>query len=220
MSQPEPNHPFDQDTWAQLPSFFDNLPQPVRLIVWGDAGMSRLEKEAAGLCQVLADRFEGISWQLLPRRINFQFYPVIGVMGDNGPEAEWTDFGVRLIGLPDGYQMTSLITAVQSVSLRGMTLEATSRIQLSRLQEDVRLELLSSATDEYGPIMAQIAFNMAVVNPHVRSFLIMSDQFPESVLRYSVNHVPHIVINGRVHLEGVVNEKTLLTHIAHAIKTP
>ena len=220
MTEPENNHPFDIETWEQLPAFFDNLPERVLLIVWGDATISQNDKDAATLCQTLANRFQDISFQMLPRRINFPYYPVIGIMADNGPDAEWTDFGVRVIGIPSGFQMTSFITAVQSVSFRGMTLEAASRIQLSRLKEEVRLELLSSAEDENGPIMAQMVFNMAVVNPHVRSFLIMSDQFPEAVLRYSVNYVPHVVVNGRVHLEGVVGEDVLLKHMGQAIKKP
>lgn len=217
MTERDINHPFDSETWAQLPAFLDNLPEPVRLIVWGDAAISKNDQDAARLCQTLADRFEGISWQMLPRRVNFPYYPVIGIMADNGPDAEWTDFGVRVIGIPTGFQLTSFITAVQSVAFRGMTLEASSRIQLSRLQKDVRLELLSSAEDENGPIMAQMVFNMAVVNPHVRSFLIMSDQFPEAVLRYSANYVPHLVINGRVHIEGLAAEDMVLKHMAKAI---
>ena len=216
MSDNVSANPFDAETWAQLPSFFDNLPEPVKLIMWGDEVMTSNEKKAATICRLLADRFEGITFQTLPRRVNFHYYPVIGIMGDNGPEQEWIDFDVRIIGLPTGYQMTSFVTAVQSVALHGMTLEARTRIQLSRLKTDIRLELISSAADEHGPIMAQMVFNMAVVNPHVRSFLIMSDQFPEAVLRYSVNYVPHVVINGRVHVEVVVSEEVLLKQMALA----
>jgi len=218
MTEPPYNHPFDAETWEALPQFLDNLPEPVRLIVWGDATISQNDRAAAALCQALAERFPAISSQMLPRRVNFPYYPVIGIMGDNGPDAEWTDFGARIIGTPHGYQMTSFITAVQAVSFRGITLEAATRIQLSRLKKDARLELLSSAADENGPIMAQMVFNMAVVNPRVRSFLIMSDQFPEAVLRYSVNYVPHVVVNGRVHLEGVTGEEVLLKHMAQAVK--
>ena len=218
MTDKTNHHPFDDETWEQLPAFLDNLPEPIRLIVWGDATLSQSDKDAATLCQTLAAHFDNISFQILPRRVNFPYYPVIGIMGDNGPDEEYTDFGVRVLGIPSGFQMTSFVTAVQSVSFRGMTLEATTRIQLSRLQEEVRLELLTSAEDENGPIMAQMIFNMAVVNQHVHSFLIMSDQFPEAVLRYSVKYVPHLVVNGRVHLEGVVGEDVLLQHMAKAIK--
>jgi alkyl hydroperoxide reductase subunit AhpF len=210
------NHPFDTETWAQMPAFFDHLPEPVRLIVWGDVALTKQEREAAAVCQALANQFEQLSYTLLPRRVNYPYYPVIGIMGE-GEGDEWEDFGVRIIGLPEGCQMTSFVTAVQSVSFRGMTLDAKSRIHLNRLQKAVSLELLTSAENEVGAIMAQMVFNMAVVSPHIRSFMIMSDQFPEAVLRYSVNYVPHLVINGRVHIEGVVDEDTILKHIAQAI---
>ena len=65
--------------------------------------------------------------------------------------------------------------------------------------------------------MTQMIFNMAAANSHVRSFMIMSDQFPDAVMRYSVNYVPHTVVNGRVHVEGIVDEATLLEHIAKAV---
>ncbi|UCG22819.1 MAG: hypothetical protein JSW55_11610, partial [Chloroflexota bacterium] len=52
----------------------------------------------------------------------------------------------------------------------------------------------------------------------VRAFLIMSDAFPDALVRYSVTHLPHIVINSRVHVEGIVDEQVLLEHIAAAIK--
>lgn len=218
MSDPETNHPFDAETWEQLPSLLAHLPEPVALVVWGDASFSRNEREAVRLCQALADRFNTIAFHTRPRRINFQYYPVIGVMGDTGDD-EWHEFGVRIIGLPDGYQMTSFITAVQSVSFRGQTLEPKTRIQLSRLSQEVRIEVMTDADNEVGAIMAQRAFNMAVVNAHVRSFLVMADQFPEAVMRYSIQKVPHTVINGRVHIEGVVDEEALLQHIAQAVKT-
>lgn len=219
MSELETNHPFDAETWEQLPSFLDNLPESVLLIVWGEENGSRNEQEAVMLCRTIAERFEAISFKLLPRRINYPYYPVIGIMGDNGAEAEWDDFGVRIIGLPEGYQMTSFITAVQAVTFRGMTLDATTRMKLSRLKKEVELTLLTSAENEAGPLMTQMIFNLAVVNPHIRSFMIMSDQFPDAVMRYSVNYVPHTVINGRVHVEGIVDETTMLEHIAKAIKS-
>lgn len=218
MTQNKTNHPFDAETWEQLPSLFAHLPRPVALVVWGDETFSKNEWEATRLCRALADRFETLTFHARPRRINFDYYPVIGVMGDNG-EQEWTDFGVRLIGLPDGYQMTSFVTAVQSVSFRGQTLQPKTRILLSRLSKEARIEVMTTANDEAGAVMAQQAFNMAVVNENVRSFLVMADQFPEAVMRYSIQKTPHTVINGRVHVEGVVDEETLLRHVAKAVKT-
>ena len=206
---------FDEETWAQLPEFLGHLPEPVRLYIWGDERASPAEQEAAHLARELSERFPAIEQVLLPQRISFPHYPVIGVMGFDEDEA--VDFGVRIIGLPAGYQMTSFIAAIQCVSFKGMTSEAQTRIHLHRLQDEITLELLTSAEDEAGTIMAQAIFNMAVISPMVRSYLIMADAYPEALLRYSVAHVPHLVINSRVHLEGVVDEKIILEHMAKAL---
>ncbi|MCC6605829.1 MAG: hypothetical protein IT327_21655 [Anaerolineae bacterium] len=210
-------HPFDEATWAQLPTLLENLPEPVHIILWGDPAASEAEKETAVLLQSLTDRFSQLTYQVLPRRINYHFYPVLGVMG--GPAEDWHDFGVRLIGLPNGYAMTSFITAVQAVSFRGMTLEAMTRIKLKQLTQPVSIELFSAADNEAGALMAQPLFNMAVVNEHIRTFFVMTDQFPTAVDRYSLNYLPHMVINQRVHLEGVVDENEILKQIATAVKT-
>ena len=209
---------FDEETANNLPALFEHLPEPVKFVIWGDADGSSFEQEAVALCQELAHRFEQLSFSLRPRRENYPYYPVIGVMADTGADG-WDDLGVRLIGLPAGYQMTSLVTAVQAVSFRGMTLEATSRIQLKRLTQKVHIEIVSSAENEGGALVAQPAFNMAAANTHIHTFLIMADQFPEITTKYSIDIVPHTIINGRVHISGVIAEDDLLKQVAHAVKT-
>jgi len=206
---------FDEETWASLPDYLSHLPETVRLHVWGDEKATASEHEAAELARMLDNRFENIDFKLLPRRINYNYYPVIGIMRLDGDEA--IDHGVRFIGLPVGYQMTSLISAIQSVAFHGMTSEAMTRIQLKKLRHEVTLELITSAEDEAGTVMAHRVCNLAVVSPWIRTYIIMGDAFPEAVVRYSVNRIPHLVINERVHLEGIVDEKMILEHIASSI---
>ena len=211
----ENENPFDAETWAQLPALLEHLPEPVHINVWGDATASEVDAEAIRLCQTLADRFDTISTQNFPRRINYDYWPVLGIM--HGRQADHRDVGVRLIGLPSGFGMTSFITAVQAVSFQGMTSEALTRIQLAKLEKEIRIELITASDNEAGALMAQPLFNMAAVNPNLRVFMIMADQFPVILERYSVNFLPHTVINGRIHIEGVVEEKEILEHIAKAI---
>jgi alkyl hydroperoxide reductase subunit AhpF len=206
---------FEDESWAKLPDFLGQLPEPVRIHVWGDEQASPNEREAARLIRAICDRFEQISFALLPRRISYDHYPVIGIM--RSEEEVAVDYGVRIIGLPAGVQMTSLIAAIQTVAFRGMTSEAKTRILLKGLAEEVTLELITSAEDEAGTVMAHRIFNMAVASPYIRSFLIMIDDFPEAGIRYSVRRVPHLVINGRVHVEGVVDEEVILAHIARGV---
>lgn len=202
--------------WDQLPSLLGHLPEPVHLNVWCDSEGSFEEKEAIRLIGDLVAQFDAIEARFLPRRANYSFYPVIGIMGFGGKEI--VDFGLRIIGLPVGYQMTSLITAIQTIAFKGMTSKPITRIQLARLEHQITLELVTDAEDEGGPVMAHQIFNMAFVSPYVKSFLIMGDQFPEAFIRYSVKYVPHIAINERIHIEGVVEEKKLLEEMAKAVQ--
>jgi hypothetical protein len=218
------NH-FDKDTLDQLPSFFEELPEPVQIHIWGDPENYPIEREAVRLIEMLSERFENIRYKLFPRRENYPYYPVIGIMGieyvsdseDEEPKEQSVDFGVRLIGLPAGYQMTSLVAAFQCVAFRGMTSEATTRIKLHQLKSDVTLEMITASDNESGAIVAQQIFNMAVASPHIRSFCVIGDAFPEAFVRYSINELPHLIINGRNHLEGIVDEETILRHISRTI---
>ncbi len=206
-------HLFDAETWASLPDFIDKLPRPVHIIMWGDERLSQMEKDTAVLGRTLADRFENLTFEILPRRVNFSYYPVIGVMAEDG-----TDYGVRIIGQPMGLQLTTLITAVQVVSFQGQTLAPGTRIQLKRLAKEVRIEILTAADEDTGALVAKHAFGMAVVNENIRAHVVMADQFQEALIRYSVNYLPHTVVNGRVHIDGVLEEGELLKQIATAVK--
>jgi alkyl hydroperoxide reductase subunit AhpF len=208
---------FEPKAWAQLPALLANLPRPVALHLWADEAGSAAEREAIRLARTLAAEFGSVRWQQLPHRANYHYYPVLGVMGLDGDAA--VDFGVRLIGLPAGHQFNSLIAAVQAVAFRGQTSEALTRIQLHRLAADVTLEILTTTEDEAGTYVAHSAFNMAVSSPRVRTYLVMADQFPEAFVRHNPGQLPHVIINGRIHLEGVVSEEVLLQHIGRAIRT-
>jgi alkyl hydroperoxide reductase subunit AhpF len=209
------DNPFDEETWDLLPNYFEQLPNPVQIHLWGDPDSGQGEQEALRLIQALTDRFKQIDSTIFPRRANYPYYPVLGIFGLEKKEA--IDYGVRLIGLPSGYQMTSLIAAIQAVSFQGTSMEAKTRILLQALEQDVQLELLTAANDEAGAVMAKTTFGLAVASPHIRTFLIMADVFPVISVRYSAAYLPHLVINGRSHIDGVLEEEELLNKIAAAL---
>lgn len=217
----DPSNPFDADTWALLPSLLDHLPNPIRLHMWGDPAITLAEREGQRVGTILAQHFDQIEFAVYPRRINYSFYPVFGVLGaaQEGEGGEFVDYGLRIIGLPAGFQMTSLISALQAVSFQGVTIEPKTRVQLMGLKEDVTLEILTSAEDEGGTLLAKTSFGLAVASPYIRSYLIMADLFPETAMRYSARYLPHIVVNGRYHIDDIVEEEDLLKHIAKALKS-
>lgn len=209
---------FDHATWGTLDGFIRNLPEPVKIVVWGEANRSLGEREALTLGEKLAERYQIVHFEQRPRRENYHYYPVIGIMGlDGGAEI---DYGIRLIGLPAGYQINALVGAIQAASFRGSQLAGRTRIQLSRLPEDVRLdiEVFTSAESEEGPLVATLAAGLAAASPRIRAFLIAVDVFPQAALRYSISTLPHTVVDGRVHIQGIVDEEAMLRQIGRSLK--
>ena len=211
-----PEESVDKHVLDQLAPYLDHLPEPVRLVMWGDGMMSSGEEETVRLVSSLSERFPMLHHAIRPRRINYHYYPVLGVMGLEGEEE--LDYQVRFIGQPAGYLINGLVGAIQAVSFRAGNLEARTRIMLSRLQDSVNLELLTAAKNEAGAIMATLLSGLAVASPDVHAFVVMADVFPQAAIRYSVRNMPHTVINRRYHVEGVVDEEAMLSHVARALK--
>jgi alkyl hydroperoxide reductase subunit AhpF len=208
---------FDHATWGTLDGYISKLPEPVKLVVWGEEEASLGEREAIRLGTKLAERYEIVSFEQRMRRENYHYYPVIGVMRLDGTDE--VDAGVRLIGLPAGYQINALVGAIQAVSFQGSQLEARTRIQLSRLPAgaEVDIEVFTTAENEEGPLVATLAAGLAAASPQVRAFLIAADVFPQAAVRYSVQSLPHTVIDGRVHVQGVLDEEAMLKQLGRAL---
>lgn len=204
------------DPWQTLAPFLGFLPEPVRLVIWADDQGSYSEQEGIQLIKRLHQQFPTIDYDIRPRRENYAFYPVLGIM--NFKDGQETDMGIRIIGLPVGYQLTSLIGAIQAASFHGQQIEPKTRIRLSKMPASADIEILTNHQDENSPKMATLCFALAAFSPRIRTFLLMGNDFPELYNQYNVQQLPHTVINGHVHLEGVLDEDALLHQLVLAIK--
>lgn len=209
---------FDHATWGTLDGFIRRLPEPVKIVVWGEAEHSLGEREAIRLGEKLAERYEIVHFEQRPRRENYHYYPVLAIM--RLAEGEEVDDGIRLIGLPAGYQINGLVGAIQAASFQGSQLEARTRIQLSRLPADARLdiEVFTSAESEESALVATLAAGMAAASPQIRAFLIAADVFPQAAVRYSARTLPHTVVDGRIHIQGVLDEEAMLRQLRLALR--
>lgn len=210
---------FAGESWSQLIGFLEELPRPVKLVVWARKDGGRFEREALHLTRSLADRFRIIHAERRDRVPKHHHYPVIGFMGLD-EQQEDVDFGLRIVGLPAGYQINSLVGAIQAASFRASNLEGMTRIKLSKIPPEAKvdLEVFTSAENEAGVLVATLASGLAVASSQVRAFIVMADVFPDIATRYSVRNLPHTVINGRVHVEGGMDEDEILRHIGVALR--
>jgi len=207
---------FTEDVFDVLDTFLLNLPEKVILALWATPG-KEMTKQAAELCSSLANRYEMIEFSDRSEILQPLNSPLIGVLGLN-EAGEEVDYHVRVLGVPAGYHINSLMGMIQAVSFRGMTLEALTRIQLSRLQDIVKIELFSAPSNEAGVPMATLTANFAAVNANIATTLVMIDSFPNLATERSIYTIPHTMINGRHHLQGNYNEEQFLKTLSRILK--
>lgn len=133
---------------AELRDAFAGLANPVRLVVFSQALADPASEEVRQLVEELAAQHEHLSAEsrnfvLEPERVaelGIERIPAIAVLG------EGVDYGVRLYGMPSGYEFGSLVEAILDVSRGRSGLAAETRAGLEALDKDVRLRVFSTPT--------------------------------------------------------------------------
>ena len=116
------------------------------------------------------------------------------------------------------------IGAFHLLNVSGLFVLSTREVRVLHLLVMLTLLFLTTATAKrwqdsvIDRIAGFVLAGLAVASSHVRSFLIMADVFPEALWRYSATHLPHLVVNGRVHADGELDEEMILRQIALGLR--
>ena len=137
-----------EEVTADLRSAFAQLENPVRLAVFSQAladpvseEVRRLVEELAALDpRVTAEPRNFVLDQPRVDELGIERIPAIAVLGER------TDYGVRLYGLPTGYEFGSLVDSILDVSRGKSGLAEATRSALAQLERDVRVRVFSTPT--------------------------------------------------------------------------
>jgi alkyl hydroperoxide reductase subunit AhpF len=137
-----------EDVAAQLRQEFEALVDPVRLVVFSQAladpeseQVRRLVEELAALDPRLS--VESCNFVLDTGRVEelgIRRTPAIAILGGD------KDYGVRLYGLPSGYEFGTLVDAILDVSVGQSGLSAQTQQALAALERPVHLQVFSTPT--------------------------------------------------------------------------
>jgi len=116
------------------------------------------------------------------------------------------DYGVRIYGIPYGYEFQTLIEAVINVSKDKTDLSDKTKAILAEVKAPVHIQVFVTLTCSHCPIAAAIAHKLAVESDMVRADVIDASEFPTLAQKYAVIGVPKIVINEKVEFVGAFNE--------------
>lgn len=130
------------------------------------------------------------------------------------------DYGIRFYGIPSGYEFTTLIEDILTVSKGQTSLKPKTREALSGIAEPVHIQVFVTPTCPYCTQAVQMAHEFAMESEYVRADMVEAIEFPHLASKYRVHGVPRIVFNETVHQEGAVPEPLMLAKLMEALGKP
>jgi len=133
---------------AQLKKEFEGLKNPVRLAVFSQAladpesvQVARLVEELAALdTRLSAESYNFVLDKEKVESLGITRSPAIAVLGAD------KDYGIRLYGMPSGYEFGSFIDAIMDVSSGDSGLSPESRAALVDVGKPVHIQVFSTPT--------------------------------------------------------------------------
>ena len=123
------------------------------------------------------------------------------------------DYGVRIYGIPYGYELQTLIEAVVNVSRGRTDISDKTKAILAEVKAPVHIQVFVTLTCPHCPVAAAVAHKLAIESPMIRADVIDASEFPQLAQKYSVIGVPKVVINEKVEFVGAFNEDLFAEHV-------
>lgn len=127
---------------------------------------------------------------------------------------------VRFVGLPGGYEFSTLLAVIVDVSTGRTDLSTSSLEALTAIDTPVQIRVFVTPSCPYCPRVARLAHQLAMANPMIVAEVIEANEFPELSERYRVRSVPKTVINDRIEFVGSLPEAKVIEAIQTAVSQP
>ena len=136
------------DVAAQLREEFQKLKSPVRLAVFSQAladpeseQVRRLVEELAALDErIKAESYNFVLDTAKVEELAIKRIPAIAILGEE------KDYGIRMYGLPSGYEFGTLIDAILDVSSGDSGLKEATRAALKEVAQPAHVQVFSTPT--------------------------------------------------------------------------
>ena len=127
------------------------------------------------------------------------------------------DYGIRLYGIPSGYEFSTLIEDIAMVSTGESGLDQETKDELAGLESPLHFQVFVTPTCPYCPPAVRLAHKMALESELVTGDMVEAIEFPHVSNKYQVMGVPRTVINEDVFLEGAAPEAMLMAKVREAL---
>jgi glutaredoxin-like protein len=190
---------------------------PVRLIHFTQALDCPSCSDAERLLAELAPLSPKLSLQVLNLHVDRAQAAAYGIEHAPATVIEGaSDYGIRIYGLPAGYEFAVLNETILLVSSARSDLDPQLSAALAPLAAPVHLQVFSTPTCPYCPGMALLAAQMAIESELVSADLYDATEFPELVRAHNISGVPKTILNGAFSIDGAVPGHMLIEYMLRA----
>ena len=204
--------------------FKEKLEYPVKIVMFTQEVECRFCSDTRQLVQdiaALSDKLSVEVYDFVKEADKAKEYcidkiPALAIIGAK-------DYGVRIYGIPYGYELQTLIEAVINVSKGKTNLSDKTKQILKDVTSPVHIQVFVTLTCPHCPGAAAVAHKLAIESDMVKADVIESSEFPDLAMKYNVIGVPKIIINETVEFTGAFNEDLFAEHVllgAFAEKLP
>lgn len=208
----------DKDREQVQKIFAENLAAPVKLVMFTQefecdfcAETRQLVEELSATSDLLqAEVYDFLADKTVAESYGVDKIPAIAVVGEK-------DYGVRFYGIPSGYEFSTLIEDIISVSRGESGLSEATVAAVAGIHTPVHLQVFVTPTCPYCPNAVSLAHRLAIESEYIRADMVEAVEFPHLANKYQVFGVPRTVINETTHVEGMVPEATLVEALLQAV---
>ncbi len=211
-----------EDDRQHLINEFSALTEPVKIIVFTQKMECQYCAETRMIAEEVASLSDKISVEVfdfethaeIAEEYNIDKIPATVIMrGGDQPK----DYGIRLFGIPSGYEFSTLIEDIMMVSKGESGLAAETKAWVANLTEPVHMQVFITPTCPYCPRAVILAHQLAMESDLIHSDMVEAIEFPHLSNKYHVQGVPRTIINETVHMEGAAPEMMLLGKLKEAV---
>ena len=195
----------DEEEQRSLKRRLEALAAPVRLVFFTQRHPCATCREQQRLLEDLTELSDKLRLEIhrleddaeLAETLGIDKVPGLAVLGTR-------DYGVRFFGVTEGYELDSLLVAMERVARGESDLPPRLEDWVRRIDTPLHLEILVTLTCPYCPRMVHLAHQLAIANDHIRADMVNAPEFPQLIQRYEVSGVPLTVVDGRPAFEGAL----------------
>jgi len=212
----------NDDIKQQVREVLADLDAPVKLVVFTQGEGVTVEcqmcAETRGLIEEVAALSDKVSVEVrdfvkdseVAEAYGIDKIPAVAVVRDGDEPA---DYGIRLFGIPSGYEFGTLIEDIRLASTGNPELSEKTLAQLAELTSPVEIQVFVTPTCPYCPRAVLLAHRLAMASDLITASMVEATEFPHLANRYQVYGVPRTVINDVIHVEGAVPEANLIAKL-------